>query len=212
MNQILKNKVYNELLNKLNIITNSPDFANSIEKQYQILENKRIDLYKQEINLNKNIKLYDTLIITLNCAKENNNIQIIEKLEKSKIAFDSIYNNIQNNLIKCQNKIKLVDNKLKISPQNYLITLRRNVKDKIIEAKKQCLDFIINKQKYLSSLDQSSNQAYELKKLIEYTSSKNILTSEKKQFIENVELYFINDILYLCDDSIYYMLINYFII
>ena len=76
--------------------------------------------------------------------------------------------------------------------------------------KNKCGDFYNNKKVEFIVPDE---KLVDLKLMNDYTTKKNIImTPEKKHFINEIELYFINEILYISDTDIYNTLLNYFII
>jgi len=211
INRISSNKLFEGLKKKQDII-NSTLFESHINEKYQELVNKKHKYEKQLKNLNSNKKLYNILLERLDYEKSLSILDnsIIEKLEKCKYDFDTnLLDNIDTNFKKYENKLLIINKKLKYTCEQHLIQLRRTIKEKIDNIKKKCVEFYSH-HKFDIIVPEEKHK--DLKKMIDYTSKKHILTQEKKDFINETELYFINEILYICDNEIYDFILNYFII
>ncbi len=205
--KLSSNKLYESLKTKQEIL-NTPDFVTHINNKYKELENKKIIYEKKIKEYENNIKLYNIIIKQLDFE---HNINIITKLQKARTDFETLLlDKIHKNLKFYQTKLILINKKLKYSANEHLIQLRRTIKDKIDSIKNKCGDFYnYKKVDFIVPEDKLIN----LKTINDYTTKKNIiLTPEKKNFINEIELYFINEILYICDTDIYNTLLNYFII
>jgi hypothetical protein len=205
--KLSSNKLYENLKIKQEIL-NTPDFVTHINNKYKELENKKIIYEKKIKEYENNIKLYNIIIKQLDFE---HNINIITKLQKARTDFETLLlENIHKNLKFYQTKLILINKKLKYSANEHLIQLRRTIKDKLDNIKIKCSNFYNYKK---IEFIVPNEKLVDLKTINDYTTQKNIiLTPEKKNFINETELYFINEILYICDTDIYNTLLNYFII
>ena len=216
INKLSSNKLYEGLKTKQEIL-NTLDFITHINNKYKELETKKIIYEKKIKEYENNLKLYNIILKHLDDAqnlKYERNLkyeQNINKLEKAKHDFETLLlENIHKNLKNYQTKLILINKKLKYTAKEYLTQIRRTIKDKIDGIKNKCGDFYNYKK---VDFIVPEDKLVDLKTMNDYTTKKNIiLTPEKKHFINEIELYFINEILYICDTDIYNTLLNYFII
>jgi hypothetical protein len=219
---VTKNEMYLNFILKVDKI-NSTEYKNYLDNKYNEYINKKIENEKKINKYDYYIKLYKKVERVLNNAlkwredplrdttKDNNNLLAIEKLTQTLVNFKQIYEQSLLNIEICNKNIDLINNKLKMSSQQKITYINREIKEIINKTKLNCINFlsIDGKQKIIKT-NPSEDIENVIKILLNINNIKGyILTPENKQKINEIDTAYINQIIYNGDNEIYNIIYKY---